>query len=140
MIVPCPTCSAKNRIPPRKLDEKPKCGKCKGILAPPATPVIIETGYDLNLLMEDTKLPLLVDFWAQWCGPCRAVAPELVKLAKNKAGSLIVAKVDTDAMPQVASRFNIKSIPTFILFKNGDEDGRVTGAASAATIVERLGL
>jgi thioredoxin 2 len=140
MIVPCPSCSAKNRIPPRKLDEKPKCGKCKQVLSPPATPVIIETGYDLNLLMEDTTLPVLVDFWAQWCAPCRAVAPELVKLAKKKAGSLIVAKVDTDAMPQVASRFNIKSIPTFILFKNGDEDGRVTGAASGATIIERLGL
>lgn len=140
MIVPCPACNAKNRIPPRKLDESPKCGKCKQALDPPATPVVMESGYDLNLLLEEAKLPVLVDFWAKWCAPCRAVAPELVKLAKSRAGSLIVAKVDTDALPQVASRFNIKSIPTFILFKDGDEDRRVTGAASGATIIERLGL
>ncbi len=140
MIVSCPACSAKNRIPPRKLDESPKCGKCKQALSPPSTPLVMESGFDFNLLLEQASLPVLVDFWATWCGPCRAVAPELVKLAKSRSGTLIVAKVDTDALPQVASRFNIKSIPTFILFKNGDEAGRVTGAASGATIIERLGL
>lgn len=140
MIVPCPSCSAKNRIPPRKLDAGPKCGKCKQSLAPSATPVSLESGFDFNVLTAEASVPVLVDFWAQWCGPCRAVAPELVKLAKERAGSLIVAKVDTDALPQVGSKFNIRSIPTFILFRNGEEAGRVTGAASRATLVERLGL
>jgi len=140
MIVPCPSCNAKNRIPPRKLSAGPKCGKCKQVLAPTATPVTLESGYDFNLLTSEAKLPVLVDFWAQWCGPCRAVAPELVKMAKDRSGSLIVAKVDTDALPQVGAQFNIRSIPTFILFRDGDEAARVTGAASAATLVERLGL
>ena len=140
MIVPCANCAAKNRIPPRKLDSGPTCGKCKQPLSPIGAPVIIETGFDLNLLKEETTLPILVDFWAQWCAPCRAVAPELVKLAKQKAGALIIAKVDTDALPQLGARFSIRSIPTFILFRDGDESGRVTGAASSATLVERLGL
>lgn len=140
MIVSCPSCSTKNRVPPPKLGGHPKCGKCKQGLAPLRTPVVLESGFDFNLLMQHSTLPVLVDFWAPWCAPCRGVAPELVKLAKRSAGSLIVAKVDTDAVPQLASRFDIKAIPSFLLFRDGEEAGRLAGAASGAAIAKHFGL
>jgi thioredoxin len=82
----------------------------------------------------------LVDFWASWCGPCRAVAPELEKLASQKKGSTIVAKVDTDAQPELSARFMIRSIPTLVLFRDGREAKRISGAMSAAAMAAQLGL
>jgi thioredoxin 2 len=91
-------------------------------------------------LIGGSKLPVLVDFWAPWCGPCRMVAPEMEKLAQSKASSLVVAKVDTESVPGVAARFGISGIPTMILFEGGREAKRLSGAMPAQAIAARLGL
>lgn len=85
-------------------------------------------------------MPVVVDFWAAWCGPCRAVAPELEKLAGSRAGRVVVAKVDTDAHPELSARFAIRSIPTLVVFKGGREAARVTGAMKAADMAAGLGV
>jgi len=90
--------------------------------------------------VRNAKLPVLVDFWAAWCAPCRMVAPELERVASGRPGSLIVAKVDTEALPQVAGRFQIRSIPTMILFRGGREIERVSGAMKASQIASRFAL
>ena len=85
-------------------------------------------------------MPVVVDFWAAWCGPCRMVAPELEKLSADRAGKILVAKVDTDALPEVAGRFGIRSIPTLISFQNGKESKRISGAMSATQIAQQLAV
>jgi thioredoxin 2 len=93
---------------------------------------------EFDELVRDSPLPVLVDFWATWCGPCRAVAPELVKLASARAGRLVIAKVDTDVLADVAGRFGIRSIPTLILFRQGAEVKRLTGAMPAEAIEAQI--
>jgi thioredoxin 2 len=107
----------------------------------PAThPVAVESGADFDELVRDSPLPVLVDFWAAWCGPCKMVAPELEKLASTRGGALVIAKVDTEALPQVAGRFGIQGIPTLILFRGGKEATRVSGAMPAAAIAAKFGI
>lgn len=107
---------------------------------PIAEPIPVGSVEDFEELVRDAKTPLLVDFWAAWCGPCRAVAPELEKLAAQKAGHAIVAKVDTDAQPELSARFGIRSIPTLVLFRGGREAKRISGAMSAGAMAAQLGL
>jgi thioredoxin len=102
-------------------------------------PYPIGSGEEFNELVAQSPLPVLVDFWAPWCGPCRVVAPEMEKLAREQSGSLVVAKLNTDEIPQVAGRFGIQGIPTFILFKEGREAGRASGAMRAAQIAAAVG-
>jgi thioredoxin 2 len=103
-------------------------------------PIALSSTADFDELVRQAPLPVLVDYWAEWCGPCRMVAPELEKLAKEREGQLVVAKVDTEALPDIASRFGIQSIPTMILFRGGQEAERLSGAMPAAAIASRLGL
>lgn len=140
MIRSCPSCGAKNRIPASKLDKRPKCGKCGERIGLLDAPVPIGSAADFDALVGESPLPVLVDFWAEWCGPCHAVAPELAKLASRRAGEAVVAKVDTDALPEVAGRFGIRGIPTMILFRGGKEAGRVSGAMPADQIERQVGL
>jgi thioredoxin 2 len=140
MIVECASCKKSNRLPASRLNDKAKCAACKSALLPLARPVPVTSAEDFDELVRDAKTPVLVDFWADWCGPCHAVAPELVKVAGERAGKVVVAKVDTDALQQVAARFQIRSIPTMILFEGGKEAKRVSGAMPASVIMDRLAI
>lgn len=140
MIVTCPACSQNNRIPAGRLLDRARCGGCKGPLGPIAKPIAIDSSASFDELLSGAKVPVVVDFWAAWCGPCRSVAPEVAKLASARQGQVIVAKVDTEALPDVAGRYGIRSIPTFIAFRDGAEVARVSGAMDAANLARELHL
>jgi thioredoxin 2 len=140
MIRICPACSTSNRIPAARLQEAAHCGQCHRLLLPVDSPVAIDDEADFADLVAHSPLPVLADFWAPWCGPCRRVAPELEKLASERAGELVVAKVNTDDLSGLARRFAISAIPTLVLFRAGAEVDREAGAMPRPEIVRRFGL
>ena len=102
-------------------EARPRCGKCKTALPPPAEPIEVPNEREFDALVRDAAYPVVVDFWAPWCGPCRMVAPELARVAATNAGRLVVVKVNTDAVPELGERFRIRSIPTMAVFRGGKE-------------------
>ena len=140
MLRRCTACGQENRIPAEKLDRTARCGACKAALPPESTPVPLHDAASFDELVGRSPLPVVVDFWAPWCGPCRMVAPEIEKLARAQAGKVVVAKLDTDAVPAVAARFGIQSIPTLVLFEGGREAKRIAGAMPAPQMERALGL
>jgi thioredoxin 2 len=140
MILTCPACSARVRVPPGRLTDHAKCARCKAQIAPVDHTVAVGSSEEFDELVRTSKVPVLVDFWATWCPPCRAVAPELEKLAKASAGKLVVAKVDTDRNEELGRRFRIESIPTLARFDGGKETKRVAGAMQAPAIMKTFGL
>ncbi|WP_322629555.1 thioredoxin TrxC [Halothiobacillus sp.] len=123
--VVCPQCSAVNRIPQERMGAG-KCGQCGAALFPGAVIELTDESFNRQIARND--LPVLVDFWATWCGPCRMMAPVFEQLAAQKKSVLRVGKLETDQAPQTSARFAIRSIPTLILFKSGREIARTTGA------------
>lgn len=129
----CPHCDAVNRVPRERLAEKPSCGSCHKDLFT-ARPLELDSKrFHKHITRSD--VPVLVDFWAAWCGPCKMMAPAFQEAAARLEPNLRLAKVDTDAAQDVAARYNIRSIPTLILFRNGAEVARQPGAMDARSIV-----
>lgn len=115
----CAECKASNRIPVRHLADTGRCGKCKAVLPPHATPIAVTSETQFDDIITNARVPVLVDFWAAWCGPCRQVAPEVKKAAHNLAGKAIVLSVDTDLLAELAQRYQVQSIPNFAVFSAG---------------------
>ncbi len=136
MELVCPHCLAVNRVPAERLADRPKCGKC-GAEVLPAKPVDLNAA-SFDKFVARNELPVLVDFWAPWCGPCKTMAPAFAQAAAEHAGRVRFAKVDTEAEQGLAGRFGIRSIPTLALFKRGQEVDRVAGAMSAPQLAAWL--
>jgi thioredoxin 2 len=133
VVVACAACGTRNRIP--FAATQAKCGRCGTALSLPAQPLEVPTAPVFDALVAASKLPVVVDFWAPWCGPCRMVAPELARVAAANAGRFVVVKVNTDAVPELGERFRIRSIPTMSVFVGGREVARTAGARPAADIL-----
>jgi thioredoxin 2 len=134
VVVGCPGCGKKNRLSYEKLGDAVRCGQCKQPLTAPGVPIEVQQTAVFDRLVANSSLPVVVDYWAPWCGPCRMVAPELQKVAARQAGRVIVVKVNTDELSDLGQRFNIRSIPTLAVFANGREVARSSGAKPASEI------
>jgi thioredoxin 2 len=134
ILVVCGSCGQTNRLAFERLRQPVRCGKCRAELPPFGEPGEIASATDFDRLVGRAALPVVVDFWAPWCGPCHAVAPELVKVAARSAGRLLLVKVNTDALPELGERFRIRSIPTMAVFAGGKEVARTSGARPATDI------
>ena len=139
-IVTCANCGTRNRLSNSDESGKaPVCGKCHQPLdaSAPSTPVIV-TDANFASITSSTSLPILLDLWAAWCGPCRMIAPVIEQLAAELSGRVLVGKLDVDANPHTSAQFGVQSIPTLLILQNGREVDRIVGAAGKAAILQRL--
>ncbi len=133
LILTCPKCLTKNRIPPERAGDDPTCGNCGNALLDGA--VVHLTDANFKQVTEMSDIPVLVDFWAPWCGPCKMMEPQFEKAARELKGKALLVKVDIDENARSSVRYRIKSIPTVVKLDKGVEVGRTRGAVSAAEIV-----
>jgi len=138
-MIRCAACGAMNRVPRDKIEagKEPICGRCKKPLARQQSPLVV-TDATFPEKVERSPLPVLVDMWAPWCGPCRMLAPVVEQLAGEFAGRLRVAKLNVDENPVIANRFRVMSIPALLVFQNGREVDRIVGAVPKGEILRRL--
>jgi thioredoxin 2 len=132
VIVACPSCGRRNRRPFDARDAR--CAACKTSLPLAAEPIEVPSTAAFDALVKFSALPVVVDFWAPWCGPCRMVAPEIARVAAANAGRYVVVKVNTDDLPELGERYGIRSIPTMAVFAGGREVARAAGARPAQEI------
>jgi len=137
VTTPCPSCGSLNRTDLGQLARRPRCGSCRTPLDL-AHPVAVDAAA-FDAVLAGSEAPVLVDFYADWCGPCRMVAPVVDALAQARAGSVLVLKVDTDKSPGISERLGIRGIPTLIAFRNGKETGRHVGVAQRAQLEALVG-
>ena len=130
--VPCPSCLAANRVPSERIGEDPKCGKCGTALVAGAPAELDEAAFDDYVARSE--LPVLADFWAPWCGPCRSMAPHFERAAAALKGRVQLVKVNTEAAPRLAMRLGIRAIPTLVLYRDGAEVKRASGALDAGEL------
>ena len=134
VIVDCPKCGQMNRVPFARVTEEATCGVCHADIPAVASPIEANSDLAFDMLVREAGMPVLVDFWAPWCGPCRMVAPEMEKVAAAAAGSYLVVKVNTENLQQTAAKYQISSIPALGVFVDGEEVGRTVGAQPASAI------
>ena len=134
ILITCPKCGRRNRMKYQGLGKVFRCGQCKSELRPLGEPVDVHSDLVFDALISRSALPVLVDFWAPWCGPCKMVAPEIRKVATEAAGQVLVAKVNTEELPSLARRFRVTAIPTMSIFRNGIEVAHQAGAMAAPAI------
>ncbi len=138
LILPCPHCHAKNRVPNARLGEDPVCGRCGQTLLGGAPLELDDASFDA--VVSAAPLPVLVDFWAPWCGPCRMMAPAFAQAAAQLKGRALLVKVNSDDNPALSQRFAIRSIPTLVRLQGGRETQRQSGALPAGQIVALAGV
>ena len=138
-LIRCPVCGATNRVPLEKIEQglAPVCGRCKNPLPVSIQPITV-TDATFSADVERSPLPVLLDLWAAWCGPCQMISPVVEQLAKEMAGRVRVAKLNVDENPVTAERFHIRSIPALLVLKAGQEIDRIVGAQPKTEIVRRL--
>lgn len=137
VTTPCPSCGTLNRTDLGRLAQRPRCGSCRTPLDL-SRPVAVDAG-TFDAVLAGSEAPVLVDFYADWCGPCRMVAPAVESLAQARAGSVLVLKVDTDKSPGISERLGIRGIPTLIAFRDGKETGRHVGVAQRPQLEALVG-
>ena len=138
MIATCPACGQKNRLAYERLSEPVRCGQCKTELSAPASPIEVETTADFDRLIEKASIPVVVDYWAPWCGPCRMIAPVVEELAGEYAGAVKVGKVNIDDNPNAAMNYGVSSIPTIMVFKGGEVVDRFVGVQPKSRLQQAL--
>ena len=134
LVVACPSDASLNRVPRAKLDRNPKCGRCHNPLFPGKAVELNSTNFDSHVLKSD--LPIVIDFWAEWCGPCRMMTPNFEMAAPRLEPRVRLGKLDTEAEPSIAGRYGIRGIPSMVMIRKGQEVARTSGAMPTSAIVD----